>query len=291
MSVSSVDLYTSHFKHLLVDSIRIPTPYCYRCPLSLNKETCGAACIAFLEDALKANASETAAVIIEPMMLGAGGMLMYPAEYVKKVRELTSAYDVHLILDEVATGFGRTAKMFASEHAGISPDFLCLSKGITGGTLPLAATVTTEPIFDAFSGPVGSPATFYHGHTYTANATACAAALASLELFEKENTLANAVRLEQRLTEDFASYQNHPLVGDIRVLGSVAALELVTDKEAKTPISSAQMNALDIYSRGFDAGLILRPLGSVIYLFLPLATKEPDLGEILSRFRMVIEGI
>jgi adenosylmethionine-8-amino-7-oxononanoate aminotransferase len=291
MSVGGVDLYTSPFKHLMYDSIRIPTPYCYRCPLGLTRENCASDCIQYLDKALRENDGEVAAVILEPMLLGAGGMIMYPADYVKRARELTSAYGVHLILDEVATGFGRTGKMFAADHAQITPDFLCVSKGLTGGTIALAATLTTEKIFDAFSGPVGGANTFYHGHTFTANPISCAAAIASLELFETDNTLENAASLEKSLSHDFASYADHPLVGDVRTLGCCAALELVKDKLTKEPLSSEEMAKLNIYSLGFDMGLILRPVANVVYLFLPLSTKGADLDEILYRFRKVMDKI
>ncbi|MDD3925647.1 MAG: adenosylmethionine--8-amino-7-oxononanoate transaminase [bacterium] len=288
MSVGGVDLYTSHFKHLMYDSIRIPTPYCYRCPLGLEKGNCGCGCVKLLEDALDRHSGETAAVIFEPMLLGAGGMITYPAEYVRRARELTARYGVHLILDEVATGFGRTGRMFAADHADVAPDFMCLSKGLTGGTLPLAATLTTEEVFCAFDEPVKGTKTFYHGHTFTANPIACAAANASLELFEMENTLANVVCLQNRLSENFASYASHPLVGDIRVIGCCAALELVKDKASREPLSAANMAEIDFYNLGFDGGIILRPVANVVYLFLPLAVGEPDLDEMLDRFKFTL---
>ncbi|MCX6344715.1 MAG: adenosylmethionine--8-amino-7-oxononanoate transaminase [Armatimonadetes bacterium] len=291
MSVGGIDLYTAHFKHLMFDSIRIPTPYCYRCPMRLEKKTCGCACIEYLEKALDKHAAELAAVIMEPMLLGAGGMIIYPAEYIKRARELTTAHNVHLIFDEVTTGFGRTAKMFAADHANVSPDLMCLSKGLTGGTLPLAATLVTEAIFDAFAGPAGGTETFYHGHTFTANPIACAAANANLALFETENTLANAAYLQARLTEDFESYKTHPLVGDVRVIGCCAALELVKDKTTKEPLSAADMAKIGFYKRGFDHGIILRPVANVVYLFLPLVTVEPDLQEMLNLFRQLMNTV
>lgn len=284
MSVGGVDLYTVPFKTLMFDSIRIPTPYCYRCPMGLEKTACGCACIKYLEDALEEHGGEVSALIIEPMLLGAGGMITYPAQYLKLARELTSRYGVHLILDEVATGFGRTGKMFAADHAGISPDFMCVSKGLTGGTLPLAATLTNDGIFDAFAGPVGGTKTFYHGHTFTANPIACAAANASLDILVGENTLEEVAWLAGKLTDDFAGYAAHPMVGDIRVIGCVAALELVKNKYTKEPLTSADMAGIGFYARGFDHGIILRPVGNVVYLFLPLSVKERDLGEMLGRF-------
>ncbi len=215
-------------------------------------------------------------------------MIVYPAEYVKRAEELAKSYDVHLILDEVATGFGRTGKMFAADHAGIAPDFMCVSKGLTGGTLPLAGALTTEEVFDSFAEPVRGIKTFYHGHTFTANPIACAAANASLELFEAENTLANVAYLQGRLSDDFASYADHPLVGDIRVIGCCGALELVKNKESKEPLSVEDMAKMDFYGQGFDQGIILRPVANVVYLFLPLAVGKADLDKMLERFRLTL---
>jgi adenosylmethionine-8-amino-7-oxononanoate aminotransferase len=272
----------------MYDSIRIPTPYCYRCPLGLRKDDCGCKCADLLKETLERYSGETAAIILEPILLGAGGMIVYPAEYLKRAGELAKSYGVHLILDEVATGFGRTGKMFAADHAGITPDFMCISKGLTGGTLPLAATLTTEEVFDSFAEPVRGIKTFYHGHTFTANPVACAAANASLELFETENTLANVAYLQNRLLDDFASYADHPLVGDIRIIGCCGALELVKNKESKEPLSIRDMTKIGFYGLGFDQGIILRPVANVVYLFLPLAVGESDLGEMLNRFRLTL---
>jgi adenosylmethionine-8-amino-7-oxononanoate transaminase len=288
MSVGGVDMYISHFRHLMYDSIRIPTPYCYRCPLGLRKDDCGCKCADLLKETLERYSGETAAIILEPILLGAGGMIVYPAEYLKRAGELAKSYGVHLILDEVATGFGRTGKMFAADHAGVTPDFMCISKGLTGGTLPLAATLTTEEVFDSFAEPVRGIKTFYHGHTFTANPVACAAANASLELFETENTLANVAYLQNRLLDDFASYADHPLVGDIRIIGCCGALELVKNKESKEPLSIRDMTKIGFYGLGFDQGIILRPVANVVYLFLPLAVGESDLGEMLNRFRLTL---
>lgn len=283
MSVSGVDLFVQPFAPLMFSTHKVPSPYCYRCPLGLRSDQCDAACASFVEDVLREHAETTSAVILEPLMMGAGGMIIYPAAYVAKVTQLARKYGVHLILDEVATGFGRTGTMFACEQAGVSPDFLCLSKGLTGGVLPLAATLTTAEVFDAFSGPVGSNRTFYHGHTYTANPIGCAAAVASLSLFGKENVLDHASTIAAKLRKDMQPFADHPLVGDVRSLGTIAAMELVKDKTSKEPFGSADTVMRDIYRRGLEEGVILRPIGNVVYLFLPLCTTLNELDDILAR--------
>ncbi|MHB9037692.1 MAG: adenosylmethionine--8-amino-7-oxononanoate transaminase [Armatimonadota bacterium] len=283
MSVSAVDLFVQPFTPLMFHALKVPSPYCYRCPLGLQGDQCDAACASFMEDALRKNAETTAAIIMEPILMGAGGMIVYPAAYVARVSQLARKYGVHLILDEVATGFGRTGTMFACEQAGVSPNFLCISKGLTGGMLPLAATLTTSEVFDAFQGPVGSDKTFYHGHTYTANPIGCAAANASLVIYEEENVLEHVKTINAKLQNDIQQFAGHPLVGDIRVTGTIAALELVKDKTTKEPFSSSNSVMRGLFRRGLDAGIILRPIGNAVYLFLPLCTTSDELDDILAR--------
>ena len=290
MSVSGVDLFVQPFTPLMFHTHKVPSPYCYRCPLGLENDQCGAACASFVEDVLHEHADTTAAIILEPLLMGAGGMIIYPAAYVARVTRLAREYGVHLILDEVATGFGRTGTMFACEQAGVVPDFLCLSKGLTGGTLPLAATLTTADVFDAFRGPVGSDRAFYHGHTYTANPIGCAAAIASLSLFEEEHILDHAKAVAAKLHEDIQQFADLPLVGDIRVAGTVAALELVKDRITKEPHTGADTLMHDIYKRGLGEGIILRPIGNVAYLFLPLCTTSDELDDILERTHSAISS-
>jgi adenosylmethionine-8-amino-7-oxononanoate aminotransferase len=283
MSVSGVDQFVQPFTPLMFRSHKVPSPYCYRCPLGLESDQCDTACASLFEGVLREHAGTTAAIILEPLLMGAGGMIIYPATYVAKVAQLAREYGVHLILDEVATGFGRTGTMFACERAGVTPNFLCLSKGLTGGMLPLAATLTTTEIFDAFSGPVGSDKTFYHGHTYTANPIGCAAAVASLSLFEEEHVLDHSGAIAAKLHKSIQQFSDHPLVGDIRVAGIIAALELVKDKTTKEPFSSRDAVVQNTYRKGLEEGIILRPIGNVIYLFLPLCTTSKELNDILGR--------
>jgi adenosylmethionine-8-amino-7-oxononanoate aminotransferase len=222
----------------------------------------------------------------------AGGMIVYPKEYLQRVAKLARRYNVHLILDEVATGFGRTGKMFALEYAeNIRPDFLCLAKGITGGYLPLAATLTTDKIYKAFYADYAEKKTFYHGHTYTANPISCSAAVASLELFAKEGALSRARHMGELLRRSLESWRSLSLVGDVRSLGLIAGIELVKDKKTKERFGSKRRIGLEVYRLGLRNHLILRPLGDVIYLFLPLCIKENQLHEILYKIKRIIKSL
>ena len=291
MSVSGVDLFRRAFGPVMFDSVSVPAPFCYRCPVGEDHESCGVECLALLEEALERHAGQTAALIMEPLLLAAGGMITYPQSYLSGAAHLARKFGVHLILDEVATGFGRTGNMFACRQAGISPDFLCLSKGITGGTLPLAATLTTRDVFEAFLGPEGGEKTFYHGHTYTANPAGCAAALASLDLFDKEDTLRNVQERSEQLREGTEPMAELPGVGEVRHLGMMAALELVEDEEKRVPLSDGHDILRDIYRAGLARNLILRPIGNVVYLFPPLCTTEDELSEMLDRTRAVLDEV
>lgn len=284
MSVSGVEAFLRAFRPILFPARRVPAPYCYRCPVGKAYPGCGVSCIAALGDALREGGETVAAVILEPLLLGAGGMIVYPPEFLSRAAALTRTLGVHLILDEVATGFGRTGTMFACEQAGVSPDFLCLSKGLTGGTMPLAATLTTAEVYNSFLGGPDSGKTFYHGHTYTANPVGCAAALASLDLFEEEGLVDRVACLAPRLAEGVRELAGLPLVGDVRGIGTVAALELVRDKETKEPLPGTAPLFRELRHEGLRRGLFLRPLGNVVYLFLPQAVTSEALDDILDRF-------
>jgi len=283
MSVSGDSAFTHAFTPLMFSGYKVPSPYCYRCPVGQKKDECATECVSLLEDVLRKHAGAIAAVILEPLILCAGGMLIYPVAYLAEAARLSKEYNVHLILDEVAVGFGRTGTMFACEQAGVCPDFLCLSKGLTNGMLPLAATLTTQDIFNAFLGPQGSEKTFYHGHTFTANPIGCSVALASLDIFAEEGTLSHVQEISQELRKGIDMFNDHPLVGDIRTIGTVAAFELVKNKKTKEPLPGHDNVIRKIYSRGLENNVILRPIGNVIYLFLPLITTVEELKDIISR--------
>lgn len=291
MSIGGVDLFNKVFSPLFFKSFKAPTPYCYRCPLGEDKKSCDIECIEFLEKILKKNSSQIAALILEPLVMAAGGMIMYPVRYLKKAASLAKKYNVHLIVDEVATGFGRTAKMFACEYAQVTPDFICLSKGITSGTLPLAVTLTTDKIYKAFYDDYQKRKTFYHGHTYTANPISCSAAIASLKIFKEEKSLEKAKRISEALSKGLERFKELEPVGDIRSLGVIAALELVKNKKTKQAFSLGERIGQKIYKEGLKQGLILRPLGGVTYLFLPLSVREEQVNTILNRTFHIIKKI
>lgn len=292
MSVSGVDLFNEVFSPLFYHSYKVPSPYCYRCPMEKNKDTCVIDCIKPLEKILKEKSGEICAIIIEPMVLGAGGMIVYPKEYLQKAAQLAKKNNVHLILDEVATGFGRTGKMFACEYVkGIQPDFLCLSKGITAGYLPFAATLTTDKISRAFYADYEKRKTFFHGHTYTANPISCSAALASLQIFRKEDTIEKIQKIIPKFHSELEKFRDLPLAGDVRYIGLIGAIELVKDKQTKESFSIKERIGLEVYKRGLKKNLVLRPLGSIIYLFLPLCIKENELKDVLKRTYSVIKSL
>jgi len=291
MSVSEVDVFNKMFKPLFFRSFSAPTPYCFRCPMKKERVSCSIDCIKPLEVLLKRRAKEISALIIEPIVLAAGGMIIYPHEYLKRAAQLCKKYNVHLILDEVATGFGRTGKMFACEWAKVSPDFLCLSKGITSGTLPFAATLTTEKVFMAFHADYEKRKTFYHGHTFTANPIGCAVAMASLQIFKEEKTLNNVKKLLPLLKKGMGKFGALPFVGDVRCIGMIGAIEIVKNKKTKEMFPFEDRVGYRIYIEGLSHNLILRPIGNIIYLYLPLCTKEKELKDILERMYKTVKNV
>ena len=234
VSVGGVETFHKVFSPLLFKTYDAPSPYCYRCEAGLSYPGCKFVCLERMEDILRENSSGIAAVIIEPLVQAAGGMIVSPTGYLKGVRDLCTKYNVLMIADEVATGFGRTGKMFACEHEDVVPDIACLSKGITGGYLPLAATIATDEIYNAFLGEFRELKTFFHGHSYTGNPLACAAALACLDIFEKENTLLNLQPKIKILETWLKEISDLPHVGDVRNKGLMAGVELVKDKDTKS---------------------------------------------------------
>jgi adenosylmethionine-8-amino-7-oxononanoate aminotransferase len=292
MSVSGVDLFNERFSSLFFDAYKVPSPYCYRCPLKEEYPACDIACIQPLDALLKKHAARIAAIILEPLVMCASGMIVYPKEYLEKAASLAKKYRVHLILDEVATGFGRTGKMFACQHIeSIQPDFLCLSKGITAGYLPLAATLTSENVYRAFYADYEEKKAFCHGHTYTANPVSCSAALASLEVFKNESVLNRIQKLIPVLQDRLVDFLNLAYVGDVRGLGFIGAIELVKDKKTKRDFGFSQRLGLKVYRMGLAKNIVLRPLGNIIYLFLPLCVKEHELHDILDRTYSVLKMI
>jgi len=290
MSVRGVDEFNRVFSPLFFPSFKVPAPYCYRCPMNKNRDDCAIDCIKPLEELLINRSSAISGIILEPMIMAASGMIVYPKEYLIRVARLAKRFNLHLIVDEVATGFGRTGKMFASEFADINPDFICLSKGITAGYLPLGATLTTDKVYKAFYADYQKGTTFYHGHTYTANPISCAAAIASLEVFEKERTLKRIKKILPLFNSRLRDFKELPFVGDVRHIGLVGAIELVENKKTKQRFDPRRRIGLEIYKQGLRKHLVLRPLGSVVYFFFPLCLKSKELGDILDKTFSLIKS-
>jgi len=279
VSVGGIDLFHKMYKPLLFKAFKAPSPYCYRCPEKCEKGS--EPCLRHLENIMKKHHQEIAAMIVEPMVQAAAGMLVMPKGYLKAVRRLCTKYNILLICDEVATGFGRTGKMFACEREGISPDIMCVAKGLTGGYLPVAATLTTDEIYNAFIGKHKEKKTFYHGHTYTGNPLGCAAALASLEVFKKDNVLKKMKALTNYLSKGLKQFRNLKRVGDIRQCGMMVGIELVKDKNTKEEFPSSARIGHKIILEARRRGVILRPLGDVIILMPPLSITIKEIKMLL----------
>jgi adenosylmethionine-8-amino-7-oxononanoate aminotransferase len=277
VSVGGVDRFHAMFGPLLFPTLRVPMPHCYRCPLKLDRSTCGLACLGEVDRILIENPGRVAALIVEPLVQGAAGMIVHPEGYLAGLRELTHRHGTLLIADEVAVGFGRTGSMFASELEAVSPDFLCLAKGLTGGYMPLAATLTTEEIYSAFHGTAAEGKTFYHGHTFAGNPLGAAVALANLQVFDDEQTIERLQPKIRRLQERLLPVAELPSVGNVRQKGLIAGIELVADKATQEPFPWTSQVGAKVCLEARRAGLLIRPLGDVIVVMPPLSIEVEEL--------------
>jgi adenosylmethionine-8-amino-7-oxononanoate aminotransferase len=285
MSASEDSLFTQSFASMLFPVVRAHAPYCYRCPLGLTRAACQIDCLGDLEARLREGGDSIAAVLIEPMLQGAGGMIVWPAEFLAGARRLCDQYGTLLIADEVLTGFGRTGRMFACEHAGVRPDVICLSKALTAGYLPLGVTAATSAIYEAFLSEDRGK-TFFHGHSFTANPLACAVALASLDLFRKYPILERIQALERHLRAGLEPLRKLRVVGDVRVIGGVGVVEL----QSESPSYLAEIGprlAAEFLSRG----LLLRPLGNIIYFMPPYVITETETAWALQQITEVLGAL
>ncbi len=277
VSVGRIDLFHRMFKSLLFETIFAPPPYCYRCPIEKTYPECSLACVNELERIVSENRDKVAALIIEPKVMMPGGIITAPEGFLKRVREICTKYNILMIADEVAVGFGRTGKMFACEHENVPPDILLLSKSITGGYMPLAATITTEEIYEGFLGEYSEFKTFFHGHTYTGNPLACASAIANLDLFKKEKILDSLQDKILFLKDELIKFYNLENVGDIRQCGFILGIELVMDKETKKPYPLEKKIGIKIARETRDRGLIIRPIGNIVILLPPLSSTKDEI--------------
>lgn len=281
VSVGGIDRFHDSYRPLLFATAEIPAPYCYRCPLGKEHPSCDLACADELEGALVREAGRVAAVVIEPLVQGAAGMITAPDGHLRRIADIARRHGVLLVVDEVATGFGRTGRMFASEIDGVEPDIMCLAKGITGGYLPLSATLATDEVFAAFLGAPEEHKTLYHGHSYSANPLCCAAALANLGVFSTERTIDAIQPRIALLRALLAPLREHRLVGDIRQRGLMVGIELVADKGTKEEFPEALQVGAQVARRARQRGAIVRPLGDVVVLMPPLAMSEAQLATLV----------
>lgn len=269
LAAGNVKLYKDTYGPLLMDTISVPSPDCF---FRDDGESCAAYSTRMFEHmraALEQHADTVCAVIVEPLVQCAGSMRMYDPVYLKLLREACDHYNVHLIADEIAVGFGRTGTLFACEQALVSPDFMCLSKGITGGYLPLSAVLTTQSIYDAFYDEYQNLTAFLHSHSYTGNALACRAAVATMELLERSDTINMNRASAASMHDATAHFAEHPNVAEVRQTGMVLAIEMVKNRSTREPFAWQERRGLDVYRYGLEHGVLLRPLGDVVYFMPP----------------------
>jgi adenosylmethionine-8-amino-7-oxononanoate aminotransferase len=281
VSVGGIDLFHRLFRPLLFSSHRAPAPHCYRCPVGKTFPSCGIDCLAPFERVLEEHRGEIAAVIVEPAMQGAAGMIPGPEGWLRRVAERTRAAGALLIADEVASGLGRTGRWFAVEHEDVRPDLLAVAKGLSGGYLPLAATLATEEIHASFLGRYEEMRTFFHGHTYTGNPLACAAAVANLDRMARERTVEEAARKGELLGRLLEPLRALAPVGDVRRRGLMAGVELVSDRASREPFPPEARAGWRVCDEARKRGVLLRPLGNVVVLMPPLGAPDGVIGEIV----------
>ncbi len=282
VSLGGIDLFHAIFQPLLFHALNVPTPFPYKNP-DLTAQECRDRSLESFRTIAKDHVGEIAALVVEPLVQGAAGMIVHPRGFLKGVEEICREYEILLVCDEVATGFGRTGKMFACDHEGVRPDIIALAKGLSGGYLPLAATLTTDKIHQAFVGSYTQYRTFFHGHSYTGNALACAAAIASLDLFEREDVLTAVERkteqLARLLREEIAPL---PHVGDIRQCGLMVGIELVEETASRKPYPVGRRIGAQVTRDVRNHGVILRPLGDVVVIMPPLSVTSDEIRTLVS---------
>lgn len=288
LAVGDVGLYKDTYAPLLLEPITVPSPDCYHREPGESCAEYSRRMFAHMEAALARHAEEVCAVIVEPLVQCAGQMRMYDPLYLTLLREACDRHGVHLIADEIAVGFGRTGTLFACEQAGITPDFMCLSKGLTGGYLPLSVTLTTRQVYEAFYDDYASLRAFLHSHSYTGNPLCCAAALATLDIFEQDDVLVANRRLAARMSAATAPLRDHPHVAEVRQTGMILAIEMVKDRTTREPWPWQERRGLRVYQHALRREALLRPLGNVVYMMPPYVITEAQIDHLAE---VATEGI
>jgi adenosylmethionine-8-amino-7-oxononanoate aminotransferase len=291
VAVGGIERFHEAFRPLVFDVLRAQNAYCYRCPYGLEERSCGIHCLESLEKILDLHGHEVAGVVVEPLVQAAAGMLRLPDGWLARVRELCDRHGTLLIADEVATGFGRTGKMFACEHEGVTPDLLAVAKGMTAGFLPLGATLATEEIFEAFLAPTHASRQFFHGHSFTGNALGCAAALGNLEIFAKEDVLARVERSSAHLARRLEKLRTRRCVGDIRQRGLMVGVELVRDRATRAAFDPRDRVGHHVCMAVRKHGIILRPLADTVVILPPLSVRERELDAIVDAVGRALDEV
>ncbi|MBI2838205.1 MAG: adenosylmethionine--8-amino-7-oxononanoate transaminase [Acidobacteria bacterium] len=291
VSLGGIPLFHGLYRPLLFTTHRAPAPYCYRCPLNLSPESCQMDCVGEVESILRRRQREIAALVMEPLVMGAAGMLVQPAGFVKRMRELCDRYGIFLILDEVATGFGRTGRMFACEHDDVRPDFLCLAKGLTAGYLPMAVTLTTDRVYGGFLGRFGELKQFFHGHTYTGNQLGASAALATLKVFEEERVLRKLTAKIASMRNALGSLNDIAWVGDIRQAGLMVGIELVRRKTSRKAFPWKARVGHRVCLEARRHGVLIRPLGDTIVLLPPLSITRAQIHDLVAAVSASVRAV
>ncbi|MDE2137752.1 MAG: adenosylmethionine--8-amino-7-oxononanoate transaminase [Gammaproteobacteria bacterium] len=290
LAVGNVELYKEIYRPLLMDVITVPSPDCYERAPGASWAEHSRAQFAHMEAALARHAHEAAAVIVEPLVQCAGGMRMYDPVYLSLLRAACDRHRVHLIADEIAVGFGRTGTLFACEQAGIRPDFMCLSKGLTGGYLPLSVVLTTEPVYAAFYDEYAKLTAFLHSHSFTGNPLGCAAARATLAIFREDDTLARNRALAAHLGARAVELEAHPHVAEVRQRGMIVAVEMVRDKARRVAYDWRERRGLTVYTHALSRGVLLRPVGNVVYFMPPYVITPEEIDLLVDVAREGIEA-
>lgn len=294
VSVGGIDLYHKLYNPLRFDSYRVKEPNCSKCPFRETEITgnaqntdCNFQCFRNMEETLRKKHESIAAVIVEPLVQGSAGMNIYNPEYLDKLVSLCKELDVLVIFDEVATGFGRTGTMFAYEQTNVTPDIMTISKGITGGYLPLSITMCTRKIYDAFYDD-DYYKTLFHGHSYTANAIACAASIENLKIFKEKSLPDSKEKVVSYFHKELEKFSSFEFVGDVRYLGFIGAIDIVADKKTKAKFADEMNLDFRINQACLKNGVLIRPLDGTVYWFLPLAVKKDDIDAILTKTKKSI---
>jgi adenosylmethionine-8-amino-7-oxononanoate aminotransferase len=291
VSVGGIDLFHRIFKPLLFDVHHAPQPYCYRCPLGKALPSCAMACADAVEAIFRDRPGQIAALVIEPLIQGADGMITQPPGYLRSMREICDRHGALLICDEVATGWGRTGTTFAVEQEGVVPDIMTMAKGLTGGYLPLAATLTTEAVFESFLGDFESKRTFFHGHTYAGNPLGCAVATASMRLFREQRIIEGLPAKVEALRLALEPLSAHPHIGEIRQCGLMVGVELVRDRATRSEYDYPLRVGHQVCLEARQAGVLLRPLGNVVVLMPPLAMTVRQLQRLVTATRAGVDAV